>query len=98
MATADAKVRQAVALAVDPAIINTRANEGKGIPNNGLFDKNFATDPGVGGVKPDPVAAKKLVDEAKAAGFNGKIRVACTNAPERVALATALESMEKRTT
>ena len=93
--TADPKVRAAVALAVDPAVINARANDGKGLPNNALFDKNFSLDPGVAGVKPDPVAAKKLLDEAKAGGATGKIRVACTNQPERVALATALDTMLK---
>jgi peptide/nickel transport system substrate-binding protein len=93
--TADAKIRQAVAAAIDPAVINTRVSDGKGIANNGLFDKNFTTDPGVGGVKPDPAAAKKLVDEAKAAGASGNIRLACTNQPERVALATAVDTMLK---
>jgi peptide/nickel transport system substrate-binding protein len=93
--TADPKVRQAVALAIDPAVINQRVNEGKGYPSNGMFDKNFSNDPGVPGIKPDPAAAKKLVDEAKAAGYSGVIRLACTNAPERVALAQAVDTMLK---
>ena len=93
--TADAKIRQAVAAAIDPAIINQRVNNGQGIPNNALFDKNFSNDPGVAGVKPDPAAAAKLVTEAKAAGHSGNIRLACTNQPERVALATAVDTMLK---
>ncbi len=93
--TADAKVRAAVAAALDPAVINTRVNDGKGIPNNGLFDSNFSLNPGVAGVKPDLAAAKKSLDEAKAAGHPGNIRVACTNQPERVALAQTLETQLK---
>ena len=93
--TADAKVRAAVAAALDPAVINTRVNDGKGLPNNALFDSNFSLNPGVAGVKPDAVAAKKFLDEAKAAGASGKIRVACTNQPERVALAQILDTQLK---
>jgi peptide/nickel transport system substrate-binding protein len=93
--TANAKVREAVSLAIDPAIINQRVNDSKGIPNNALFDKNFTLNPGVPGVKTDPAAAKKALDEAKAAGHPGTIRLACTNQPERVALATAVDTMLK---
>jgi peptide/nickel transport system substrate-binding protein len=93
--TADAKVRAAVAAAIDPAVINTRVSDGKGIPNNALFDKNFTLNPGVDGVKPDAAAAKKSLDEAKAAGASSKIRLACTNQPERVALAQTVDTQLK---
>ena len=39
--------------------------------------------------------ATPLLDQAKAAGFDGKIRVLCTNQPERVALAQTLETQLK---
>jgi peptide/nickel transport system substrate-binding protein len=94
-ATANAKVRQAVALAIDPAVINTRVNAGKGLPGTALFNKDFSLYPGVEGPKADPAAAKKALDEAKAAGFDGKIRILCTNQPERVTLAQTLETQLK---
>jgi peptide/nickel transport system substrate-binding protein len=93
--TADAKIRQALALALDTNVINQRVNEGKGIANNALFDKNFTLNPGVDGIKADPAAAKKLVDEAKAAGHPGTVRLACTNQPERQALATSVDTLLK---
>ena len=72
-----------MAAAIDPAVINTRVNDGKALPTTALFQKDFSDTPGVEGIKADPAAAKKLLDQAKAAGFDGKIRVLCTNQPER---------------
>jgi peptide/nickel transport system substrate-binding protein len=94
-ATANALVRAAVAAAIDPAVINTRVNDGKALPTTALFQKDFTDSPGVDGPKADPANAKKLLDQAKAAGFDGKIRVLCTNQPERVALAQTLETQLK---
>lgn len=94
-ATANPLVRAAVAAAIDPAVINTRVNDGKALPTTALFQKDFSDTPGVEGIKADPAAAKKLLDQAKAAGFDGKIRVLCTNQPERVALAQTLETQLK---
>jgi peptide/nickel transport system substrate-binding protein len=93
--TLNPKVRQALALAFDPNVINQRVNDGKGVANNALFSKNFALYPGVDGLKPDAAAAKKLIDEAKAEGFGGTVRVACTNQPERQALAQILDTQMK---
>lgn len=94
-ATANPKVRQAVALAIDPNVINQRVNEGKGMPGTALFNKDFIYYPGVDGPKTDPAAARKALEEAKAGGFDGKIRILCTNQPERVALAQVLETQLK---
>jgi peptide/nickel transport system substrate-binding protein len=93
--TINPKVRQALALALDPNVINQRVSEGKGLANNALFGKSFELNPGVEGVKPDPAAAKKLIDEAKAEGFSGTVRLACTNQPERQALAQIVDTQMK---
>jgi peptide/nickel transport system substrate-binding protein len=92
-ATSNLKVRQAVAAAVDPNVINARAYDGKGNASSALFQKSFPFDPAVPGPKYDLDQAKKLLAEAKAAGYDGKIRVLCTNAPERQTTATAVGSM-----
>jgi peptide/nickel transport system substrate-binding protein len=91
--TANEKVRRAAYLAIDPEVINQRVNDGLGIPSNGIFHSTFTDDPGVGGVDTDLAEARRLLEEAKAEGHSGKIRVTCTNQPERQALALALEAM-----
>lgn len=77
--TKSLKVRQAVGAAIDPKQIDTRANNGVGAPGSELFQKDFNWDPGVPGPKYDPEAAKKLVAEAKAEGWDGKIRMLYSN-------------------
>jgi peptide/nickel transport system substrate-binding protein len=94
-ATSNVKVRQAVAAAIDPVAIDQRVNQGKGIPGNALVDKSFPYYGGVEGIKPDPAKAKQLLNEAKAAGYDGKIRLLCTNSPERQATAQTVETMLK---
>jgi peptide/nickel transport system substrate-binding protein len=93
--TADALIRKAAVEAIDPATINDRVNSGKGTPNTALFDKNFTLSPGVEGNKPDAAQAKKDLDAAKAAGASGKIRLACTNQADRVALAQTIDTQLK---
>jgi peptide/nickel transport system substrate-binding protein len=92
-ATKDPKVRQAVAAAIDPKAIADRVYNGKGNPGNALFQKSFAFDPGVPGPKVDPALAKQHLGEAKAAGYDGKIRILCTNSPERQATALTIQTM-----
>ncbi|MEO8695296.1 MAG: ABC transporter substrate-binding protein [Acidimicrobiales bacterium] len=76
-ATKDLKVRQAIAAAIDTKAIDARANEGKGYPATSLFDSTFPWDPKVALAPFDVEKAKKLVTEAKAAGWNGKVRLTC---------------------
>jgi peptide/nickel transport system substrate-binding protein len=89
----DPKVRQAVAAAIDPETLAERAYSGKALPGSELFQSNYAYDPGVPGPEYDPERAKQLVAEAKQAGWDGKIRITCTNSPERKAIALAAETM-----
>jgi peptide/nickel transport system substrate-binding protein len=92
-ATANAKVRQVVATAVDPSVINQRAYGGKGQPSSQLLQPDFRWYPNVPGPKYDPVAAKQLVAEAKAAGWDGKIRVLANNSPAGANSGLAIEAM-----
>jgi peptide/nickel transport system substrate-binding protein len=93
--TKSLKVRQAVAAAIDPQVINTRAFEGKGKPGSELFQKDYIWYPGVAGPKYDPEAAKKLVAEAKAEGWNGTIRLLYNNTPSGMATGQAVDTMLK---
>ncbi|MEO8691971.1 MAG: ABC transporter substrate-binding protein [Acidimicrobiales bacterium] len=93
--TASLKVRQAIAAAYNPAVFNERVYSGKGLAETGLFQKSFPWDPGVAGPKYDLEAAKKLVGEAKAEGWNGTVRVLFTNSANDLNAAVALEGMLK---
>ena len=81
---------------LDPAVINTRVNDGKGLPNNALFDSNFTTEPGCRRRQ----ARCRRGEEVARRGQGGRLRAArsaclCTNQPERVALAQTLETQLK---
>jgi peptide/nickel transport system substrate-binding protein len=90
--TKDVKVRQAVAHAVDPKVIVDRVYKGVGQPDSAPF-ANFPWDPKVAGPKYDVNQAKQLVTEAKAAGWNGKIRVGSANTPEGISWGQAVAAM-----
>jgi peptide/nickel transport system substrate-binding protein len=88
-ATQDVRVRQAVAHAVEPKVINDRGYSGKAKPNSAPF-ANSPWDPKVEGPKPDAAEARRLIAEAKAAGWDGKIRVLAGNDPIGTAWAQAV--------
>jgi peptide/nickel transport system substrate-binding protein len=95
-ATKDPKVRQAVAAALDVKTIDARANEGKGLPATSLLDSSFPWDPKVPLASFDLEKAKRLVTEAKAAGWNGKVRFTCgVEDPQRSNEALAIQTMLK---
>jgi peptide/nickel transport system substrate-binding protein len=92
-ATKDLKVRQAVAAAVDPKVLDQRAYEGKAAASTDLLPPDFRWYPGVSGPKYDPEAAKKLVADAKAAGWDGKIRLTFNSTPAGVASGLAVQAL-----
>ena len=94
-ATANPMVRQAVAAAIDPNVVNDRAYAGKATATSALVTKGFPWDPGVPGPTYNPVEAKRLLGEAKAAGYDGKIRLLGDNVPADVNWALAVEAMLK---
>ena len=75
-ATKDIRVRQAFAAAIDTAVLNARAYNGKAMHGSQMVQSDFRWFPNVAGPKYDPEAARKLVSEAKAAGWDGKLRLA----------------------
>jgi peptide/nickel transport system substrate-binding protein len=93
--TSNLKVRQAIAAAFDSIGYNNRAYGGNGYPGTALFQKSFPWDPGVPGPKYDPEAAKSLVAQAKAAGWNGTVRLNFPNTPAAQEGGLATQAMLK---
>ncbi|MEO5837614.1 MAG: ABC transporter substrate-binding protein [Acidimicrobiales bacterium] len=91
--TKDPKIRQAIAAAVDPKVINERGYGGKGLVSNQLFQSDFRWFADVAGPKYDVEAAKKLVNEAKAAGWDGKLRLLYNSSPVAQAIGLATQTM-----
>lgn len=92
--TADPKVRKAMALALDPKVLNDRVNQGAGKATSALIDpaSRFSTK-NIVGVTPNAQEAAKVVQEAKAAGWNGKLTLTCNNSPGQTATATAAKTL-----
>jgi peptide/nickel transport system substrate-binding protein len=88
-ATRDPNVRKAVAAAIDPKIVVDRAYGGVGKPDTSPYS-NFIYDPKITPQKYDPTEAKRLVGLAKAAGWDGKIRLIGGNDPTNVAWTQAI--------
>ena len=91
--TKDLKIRQAIAAAVDPKVINDRGYQGKGLVGNQLFQSDFRWFADVPGPKFDVEAAKKLVADAKAAGWDGKLRLLYNSSPTAAAIGLATQTM-----
>ena len=86
-------VRQALQAALDIKVIDTRANQGTGKLATGLYDTSFPWDPKVLAPLPNADQAKRLVTQAKAEGWDGKIKLSCTNTPARQGVALATQAM-----
>jgi peptide/nickel transport system substrate-binding protein len=77
--TADVNLRKAMALAIDPELMNERTASGEGLPTDRIIYPESPISPDVDGPGYDPDEARKLVAAAKAKGFDGKIQVLCSS-------------------
>jgi peptide/nickel transport system substrate-binding protein len=77
--TANVNLRRAMALAMDPKLMNQRTAGGVGLPTDRIIWDESPISPGVPGVGYDPEQAKQLVAAEKAKGFDGKIDVLCSS-------------------
>jgi peptide/nickel transport system substrate-binding protein len=85
--TADVRVRQAIAAALDPDLIDQRTTEGTGRPTSALFDDEMVSSPDVDGPALDPDEARRLVSEVKAEGqWDGTIRLVCPELAQEAAI------------
>ncbi|WP_432842602.1 ABC transporter substrate-binding protein [Dactylosporangium sp. CA-092794] len=92
--TADPKVRQAIAYAIDPNVINQRVNEGAGLPTKAMYGPTSRYySQSVTGLPYDPAKAKQLLDEAKAGGYDGKLKLVSSSSPMRSNMALAVQAL-----
>ena len=90
---ADLRVRQAMTYAVDPATLDVRANDGKGLPGQVIFQDTSRWHNDVAPIGVDPAKAKELLDQAKADGYDGKISYLTMQEPSAQATALAVQAM-----
>jgi peptide/nickel transport system substrate-binding protein len=79
--TSELKVRQAVAYATDPQILNQRTWAGKAIAGTELYGPSSRWYAGVQGIPYEPDRARQLVTEAKAEGWDGSIEIVASATP-----------------
>lgn len=96
-ATSDPRVRRAVLQAIDHDLWNERFYDGVGQMSTEVFPAPFAHAPGVEWPPFDPDEAARLVEEAKADGWDGHIRLVGSDNPEQATgqqtFATMLEAV-----
>ncbi|MFE4500695.1 ABC transporter substrate-binding protein [Rhodococcus sp. NPDC056743] len=90
---ADLRVRQAMTYAVDPSTLDVRANDGKGLPGQVIFQDTSRWHNDVAPIGVDPAKAKELLDQAKADGYDGKISYLTMQEPSAQATALAVQAM-----
>jgi peptide/nickel transport system substrate-binding protein len=89
----DVRVRQAIAYALDPSVVDDRVNQGAGRPSKSFVDKDSAWfSDGVKEIPVDPKKAKELLDEAKADGYDGHLDYKSGNTPDAVDTALIYEA------
>lgn len=90
---ADARVRKAMFQAIDPGTVVNRATQGAGVASSAVFSE---TSKWAGDTEPlpyDPDAARALLDEAKADGYDGIVGYLFEQTPNTQAEAVAVQSM-----
>jgi peptide/nickel transport system substrate-binding protein len=90
---ADPRVRRAIAAAIDPDQVNERAYQGLAAAGSALFSEDFPHSPGTAGPSYNPELAARLVEEAKADGWDGSIRLYSVSDDVGQALALTLSTM-----
>lgn len=92
-ATSDVRVRQAIQLAFDAKNFLKRTTGQEDLADRGLIAPTSIWDTDVEPVETDAAAAKKLVEEAKSDGFDGKLRYVGLGDADSKAGAVAIKAM-----
>lgn len=90
---ADIRVRQAMAAAIDPGIVNDRAFGGEGLPWSGLVHPESDLLEGTDGPAYDPEEAKALVKELKGEGMKLSFELLAGNPAANQEAALAVEAL-----
>jgi len=92
--TADVRVRQALAHAVDLKTLDQRVNDGTGIPEGALVPSTSRYYQGLQGPAYDPAEARRLLTAVKTeTGWDGKLTLACGTTPVATEQALTVEAM-----
>lgn len=91
--TADVRVRRAISAALDPKVVVERAQQGYGVPTSSMFPASSPIAPDVDVTGVDLEEAKKLVEEAKADGFDGELSLVTANSPDLRAIAQTIQAL-----
>lgn len=89
----DLRVREAIAKALDPVVIDERAQAGLGRPSSALFSSISQWQTGAADSRYNPDEARALLAAAKADGYDGKISFVARQAPEAQSRALAIQAM-----
>ncbi len=90
---ADVRVRKAMAYAIDPAVIDKRAQSGEGLPGSEIFQDWSTWHSDTDAVAPDADAARRLLGEAKQDGYDGTVHYVGVQSPQAQQTALAVEAM-----
>lgn len=92
-AGADERVRQAIVAAVDPQFLNERIDDGRASVSSAMFQSWSTWYDGRTHDDYDPDAARELLDQAKADGYDGTLSYAGINSPTTMKSAVAIQTM-----
>lgn len=89
----DVRVRQAIAYALDPELIDERAENGLGLPGSEVFGPTSRWHTDTPGVAYDPERAKELLSQAKADGYSGTLDYVVLSEPKDQAGGLAVQTL-----
>lgn len=90
---ADPRVREAMLKAIDPVLVDQRAQAGQGRPSVALFPASSKWYTGAPDSVFDPEGARKLLQDAKSDGYDGAVTFTTRQAPEAKNRALAVQAL-----
>lgn len=88
----DPRVRQAIAYAIDPEILNQRARGGADMSGTDMFQDFSRWHGETSGITPDAAKATELLEQAKADGYDGELTYVGMSDPDSREMALAIQA------